>query len=79
MRVKYAGWREHDFGTDVRQAALHAMTPAAYSYSGELERIQGHLELQANMIANILQAIADGAPSRELVQKALGSSYEVDP
>lgn len=63
----------------VKEAIADKLRPDAYSYEGHLEKLQGHIDLQSEMIAKMMEIITSKLNvSAEEMEKLLGYGYKVE-
>jgi hypothetical protein len=61
------------------EAVENKLRPSAYSYDGQLEKLQSHIDLQAQMIVKLVTLIdAKLKLSAEDVEELLGYGYKVE-
>jgi len=61
-------------------AVEHALTPAPYSYEGDLERTKGRIELQTRMLSRLVEALHDaGTIDDTVLVHLLNGPYTVEP
>lgn len=74
MRVSF----DKSFGASVEAAVIDKLYPNAYSYEGQLEKLQQHIELQSSLIAKLVESLCEnGHVKTDQLQNILGCSYEV--
>lgn len=77
--------QSNDFRTNlnkeltVKEAIADKLNPSAYSYEGQIGKLQGHIDLQSEMIANMMELITSKLNvSAEEMEKLLGYGYKVE-
>jgi hypothetical protein len=64
---------------DVAEAVADKLTPSAYSYDGQLEKLKCHIDLQSEMIVKLVTLIeAKLKISAEEMEELLGYGYKVE-
>lgn len=78
MKVIYEHWRGSKTLT-VKQAVEHKLIPDSYSYNGKLEQMQEILKLQSEMIAELIERLADkNLISKLSLEAVLGYGFIVE-
>lgn len=61
------------------EAIADKLHPSAYSYDGQLEKLQAHIDLQSEMIVKLVVLITSKLNvSAEEVEELLGYGYKVE-
>lgn len=61
---------------DIAEAVKWKITPSAYSYEGQLERLEEQIKLQGELIAELIEALYGRTLKAKAVEELL-SSYDL--
>lgn len=69
----------HGKEATLADAVATKLQPSAYSYDGQLEKLQAHIDLQSDMIVKLVVLITSKLNvSAEEVEELLGYDYKVE-
>lgn len=75
MKIKHVNWRGNLIEFTIKEAIEDATTPDAYSYDGQLERLQSEIEKLRELVARLVEQLP---LTKDQLKAILGYGYEVE-
>jgi len=79
MKIKYSTYRGNVEFDTVKEAVKDALTPDAYSYEGQLEKLSAEIDKLQEMVASLIECrYGEQKIDAQQLQDILGYGYEVE-
>ncbi len=82
MKIISKTWRDEMPFETIKDAVQDALTPAAYSYDGQIEGLNAKIEKLQEMVATLIDCLYGEAqyrsPKADQLRDILGYGYEVE-